>query len=648
MRLALALSSLVFFALTSVGVAQVPLASKWTYQGKLDLTGSPLNNSADFEVSLWDSATLGTQVGSTLSIDNITVVAGLFTLQLDFGTDVFDGQARWLEIAVRSPTGSGAFTTLSPRQPVTTAPYALQTRGIFVDANNHVGIGTTSPTNQLEVVGNTSPDNAILGHTTGSSGTGAGVYGQTDSTTGYGVFGFAYPGTGLNYGVYGRSNSATGTGVYGRGASGSGNNFGVVGQAQSTTGKGVYAWASSTTGNNYGLFAECNSASGYAGYFLGRGFFSGNVGFNTSNPTHPVHAVLPGGSAIHGEGAIGVEGYNLQPGGRGVYGFDTRTSGENYGVYGQTSSTQGFAGYFDGRGYFSGNVGIGTSTPGARLEVLGAGSGTGISMSGVDTGLSLNISATGTAIMVPSLTGSARAASFYGVSTSELLSTWNDGGGPALVTRGGSDASPNGGGTVIVGDTAGQNIAIDNNEIMARSNGAVSTLYLNNDGGNVVIGSAAGGTSTLATPVLQITGGADFSEQFDVTPVGDLEPEPGMVVCIDTANPAKLVMSSKPYDRTVAGVISGAGGVATGMIMSQRGSEADGAQPVALTGRVYVMADATIDAIDPGDLLTTSNVPGHAMKVRDYERAQGATLGKAMTPLAVGERGLVLVLVGLH
>src|SRR5207244_3413240 len=70
---------------------------------------------------------------------------------IDFGAAAFNGDARWLEIAVRSPAGGGTFTTLSPRQPLTGAPYALQTRGLYVDTTGKVGIGTTAPAWRLEV-----------------------------------------------------------------------------------------------------------------------------------------------------------------------------------------------------------------------------------------------------------------------------------------------------------------------------------------------------------------------------------------------------------------------------------------------------------------------------------------------------------------
>jgi hypothetical protein len=147
--------------------------------------------------------------------------------------------------------------------------------------------------------------------------------------------------------------------------------------------------------------------------------------------------------------------------------------------------------------------------------------------------------------------------------------------------------------------------------------------------------------------VLEIAGGSDLSEPFDVTS-GDKPVQPGMAVCIDAKHPGRLVPSSKAYDRAVAGIVSGAGGINPGLVMGQKGSAADGAHPVALSGRVYCLVDASGGAVEPGDLLTTSDTPGHAMKVSDHARAQGAVLGKAMSSLAAGRKGLVLVLVTLQ
>jgi hypothetical protein len=161
--------------------------------------------------------------------------------------------------------------------------------------------------------------------------------------------------------------------------------------------------------------------------------------------------------------------------------------------------------------------------------------------------------------------------------------------------------------------------------------------------GNVIVRSGR-----VTTPVLEITGGADLAEKFEIRSAEQgLSVSAGMVVSIDPENAGSLVVSNKAYDRRVAGIISGAGGINTGVLMGQKDSNANGANPVALTGRVYCLTDASNGSIQPGDLLTTSDTPGHAMKVTDHSKAQGAILGKAMSSLKEG-RGLVLVLVTLQ
>jgi hypothetical protein len=199
-----------------------------------------------------------------------------------------------------------------------------------------------------------------------------------------------------------------------------------------------------------------------------------------------------------------------------------------------------------------------------------------------------------------------------------------------------------------------------------KNDGTGETLWLeNNGGGHLIVARSTArwefwvdGDGYTNSRVLRIHGGADLSEGFDVRPTpteaeddpsrADGEPASGMVVSIDPSSPGRLVVSHEPYDRKVAGIISGAGGVNPGMLMGQAGSDADGDYPVALTGRVYCLCDASSGAIEPGDMLTTSETPGHAMKVTDHTRATGAIIGKAMTHLVKGETGLVLVLVSLQ
>lgn len=150
----------------------------------------------------------------------------------------------------------------------------------------------------------------------------------------------------------------------------------------------------------------------------------------------------------------------------------------------------------------------------------------------------------------------------------------------------------------------------------------------------------------IRSEALQLVGGSDIAEPFDL-PATD-RAQPGMVVVIDEQRAGGLRVASTAYDRKVAGIISGAGGIRPGLVLQQDDSIATGEHPVALTGRVYCYVDADAGgAVRPGDLLTTSPTPGHAMKVNDIDRAQGAILGKAMSALEEG-RGLVFVLVNLQ
>jgi hypothetical protein len=177
--------------------------------------------------------------------------------------------------------------------------------------------------------------------------------------------------------------------------------------------------------------------------------------------------------------------------------------------------------------------------------------------------------------------------------------------------------------------------------------GGYLALYDNAGARTITLDAGAGGEGRVITQVLQITGGSDLSENFEINAAKDVL-EPGMIVSIDPKNVGELVLSQTACDKRVAGIISGAGGVKTGMLMGQVGTKADGKHPVALTGRVYCWVDADAGgAVEAGDLITTSNTPGHGMKVTDHARATGAIIGKAMSSLEKG-KGLVLVLVSLQ
>lgn len=135
---------------------------------------------------------------------------------------------------------------------------------------------------------------------------------------------------------------------------------------------------------------------------------------------------------------------------------------------------------------------------------------------------------------------------------------------------------------------------------------------------------------------------ADFAEEFDVHNCAEAEPGTLMVLADDeTLHPSTI-----PYDRRVAGVIAGAGHYKSGIVLDKQ----DGSRnrlPIALLGKVYCKAVAAPEPIEVGDLLTSSQVAGHAMKATDQSRAFGAVIGKALRPLDHGA-GLIPVFVTLQ
>lgn len=309
-----------------------------------------------------------------------------------------------------------------------------------------------------------------------------------------------------------------------------------------------------------------------------------------------------------------------------------------------------------------GRVGIGTTTPGSRLTVRTSGSFNAYGIEHTDGTVRLST-------FLDSAYGG-----WLGTRTSHGLNFFVNDGLPSLAVdaTGNVVVTPNGGtggyGSTIFGTPNGES------GLSIRGNGGGANradLRFNGNSVKLVAGPGAGPpgfTSGIAvttagnvgvgtddplakldvrgntrTCTITITGGCDLAEPF---PMKEQEIEKGSVVIIDDEHPGRLKLSVRAYDKRVAGIVSGANGVNTGIALEQAGL-LDQGQHVALSGRVFVRADARFGAIKPGDLLTTSDTPGHAMKVSDHGQAQGAILGKAMSGLSE-DKGFVLVLVTLQ
>jgi len=112
--------------LTVVLIGGVALGqSGFTYQGRLTDGGTPANGNYDLQFALFDAADGNSQIGQTKTVSSVPVSAGVFTVTLDFGANAFSGANRFLEISAR-PSGAGAFTLLTPRQSITSTPYAVR------------------------------------------------------------------------------------------------------------------------------------------------------------------------------------------------------------------------------------------------------------------------------------------------------------------------------------------------------------------------------------------------------------------------------------------------------------------------------------------------------------------------------------------
>ena len=300
----------------------VPMGTAFTYQGRLLDANDTAEGEYDFQIRLFDAPNGGVQQGSTIDINNVDVIDGYFTVELDFGSDVFDGNDRWLQIGVRQV--ANPFTILSPRQEVTPTPYAL-----------YAASGPDVPI-PLDLSGPVAHPVAVIKGT--NTGTGYGVYGKHETSGNYGYLGYS------NRGVYGYSYSDYGVRGYG-------GSYGVYGL--SSDGNGVYGLST----NGYGVYGKNHSSGnfGYLGYSDGGVYGEHNSSGNYGYLGHKYVGVYGHGSnsgyGVYGEndsGNFGYLGYNDG----GVYGLETD---DGFGVFGISTSLGGYGVY--GEHSISGNIG---------------------------------------------------------------------------------------------------------------------------------------------------------------------------------------------------------------------------------------------------------------------------------------------------
>lgn len=511
-----------------LAISSTAQTTEFTYQGQLQNSSTPATGVFDFEFALFDANSGGGQIGSTNTRTGISVSSGIFSVNLDFGQS-FPGASRFLEIRVRQ-LGGGAFTTLSPRQPVASAPYSIkslnadtaQTAATATNATN--AVNSTNAVNATNAATATSFTGPLAGDVTGTQAstivarlrgtnvasaaptdgqvlkynaataqwrpdtdnTGAGgggtITGVTASTglTGGGVtgavtLGIATGGVGTaqiadNSVTDPKINTVSGAKVTGAVATATNSTQlgGVAANQYVQTNDSRLTDARTPTAGSTNYVQNGTSAQAASNFNIsGNGTAGGTLSGNIVNATTQYNI-----------GANRILSNN--PGANNLF------AGVNAGAV-TTGGGNSFFGAFAGSSNMIGTnntaIGFGADVgAGNLLYATALGSG---SIASQSNSIFLGRPGGPDKVRIP---GDIAITGYVGIGSSIVPST-------KLHVFGGTDAAPGSGGYIVAGATDSTNVVIDDNEIMARNNFATATFAINAAGGNVNL--IQGGTGNV-------------------------------------------------------------------------------------------------------------------------------------------------------
>ena len=372
-------------------------------------------------------------------------------------------------------------------------------------------------------------------------------------------------------------------------------------------------------------------------------------------PNNPSTGTSPGGPGVLGQSntGAGLRGESLGEGGGTVHGIPQPWSPPGDGVYGRgTPGVHGVSAFAAGDGVF------GEGGPGVHGRAGIADSGVWGEHPGLPGQAGVGVGVKGTSVSGDGIYGTGAHNGVHGQTASSGDSgVWGDntGGGYGVSGSTNSAYQPGASGTAGVwGSNSGSGIGVKGTSTNGDAVVGLSTSTTH-AGVSAVNDSGGFGLWARGTPAghfegdVEVTGnltakdvllsGADCAEEFDAPFAGDMDA--GAVVVFD--DDGRLSLSTRPYDKRVAGVISGGGSFRPGVVLDRRVTSYPRI-PVALAGKVYCRVDASFGAIELGDMLTTSATKGYAMKAQDSSLAFGATIGKALMSLDVG-CGMIPILV---
>jgi hypothetical protein len=370
-----------------------------TYTARIDTAGmSELglrgSQPADLTFAFFDAPTAGARIGPTLEA-SLKLADGRFEAELALAPllPMLAGRAElWIETSIRNTTDS-EFITLSPREPFwpivlaardLSGPTAVLTRALAAPAM--VDGDWLDPLHRAASDGEAAPP--AMSNSPAAGGTGApGAGGHLWAGDGGGnTFCYWTAALSNNGNIYALGNVGIGTSAPGHrlhvtspalrtlvaeSTATSGQPVAGVFTTRAAEGRGVFGFASAN-GINYGVQGQTASSSGGSG-MLGIASATSGSGFGVRGHTYTEQGAGLFGVAHTAAGtADGVRGMTFAPAGRAVAGWAVAASGPGVGIYGHTVSAEGYAGYFQGRSYFAGNVGIGVPHPTRSLDISGA------------------------------------------------------------------------------------------------------------------------------------------------------------------------------------------------------------------------------------------------------------------------------------
>ncbi len=579
------LVTLTLFSIAKIDAAPAPTA--FTYQGKLTDGSQPATGVYEMQFTLHDAATGGAVIGNPSSFPAVSVNGGTFNVTLDYGAQTFGTGARWLEISVRAAGVQEPLVSLAPRQLLTATPLA-----------DHAHRANSAAT--ADSAGSVSWANVSGKPVTLADG--------VDNDTLYAA------GSGLSL-TSGNEFSVlfSGSGLAGTAARSDHSHFGAAWTGASATTAGLSL--TNTALASRGLYAKHGAGSGFTSVLA----FSAGAWGDTDND-YGLLGTSDGGSGVCGiatavTGATyGLQGQSRSTGGRGVGGFATTATGVNYGVYGTTNSPAGY-GLF-GLATTYATTGTGAGVYGRLGQAPSAGAASPYQSAGV-MGLSR------------------KSAGIVGISDDQ------DG----VYGRGSNGVTGEGESCGVVAS------APDGVGLLAKSESGFPLILLGSPQTDMLMAAFSVDPVTYSwkhrfsvkeSGDIYASGslhpnGADFAEMLPAKE--GLEPGDVLVIGED----GHLERSTQPHQESLAGIYATKPGLIGG---AEDGADLTGKIPMAVVGVVPVKVCGENGAIKPGDRLTSSSIPGRAMKSRRGAEV-GTVIGKALEGFK-GDTGVIRMLVVLQ